>query len=519
MITLNPLFKIQAGAPYMRVAYLRISKDREGGGLGVERQKYDINARRERNGELPIEKWYWDNDVSATDRRKTRKWYRLMLSDIASGVISPDATMDVWHTDRLHRQLTELEEFIDVLLPTRIKVDPVKSSPFDFSTATGRMFARQMGVQAQYYAEHMSEQIKTKKEELARKGVKLGGGRPFGYTLDGMALDGVDENGDLVGEAALIAAATDAVLAGVSLREIAHAWNEAGYVSTRVSKPFLPSEVREVLKRARNAGLMQLRGKVVGVAGWPPIVRKPDPENPGQYVADEEKFNMLLTLLDDPARNSNNGAVPRWLGTNLYVCGVCGGLLQATGAAKTGFAYICKPRPGTKRAPGERHVRRNAEALDEMVGGLIIKALTTPNIVAGIQQAAGSTLDLSAIRGEMAAIEEKQMMLGAAMADPTSSAVMIKAASASLETRFRELQAQLDAGMSNTEASALSQSADVATEWARSLERRRSILSDLAVVIVLPAPAQKGRQLRVKGASAFDPNGVRLVWSSEMRGA
>lgn len=89
--------------------YVRISKDREGAGLGVDRQREDCVALATRLG-WTVVGTHTDNDLSAYSG-KPRPGYRSMLAALDDG--NADAVI-AWHTDRLHRSPTELESFIDL---------------------------------------------------------------------------------------------------------------------------------------------------------------------------------------------------------------------------------------------------------------------------------------------------------------------------------------------------------------------------------------------------------------------
>ena len=78
--------------------YTRISQDREGAGLGVERQEADCRALAERLG-WTIVAVHADNDLSAYSG-KPRPGYLALLADLRAG--AADAVV-CWHTDRLHR--------------------------------------------------------------------------------------------------------------------------------------------------------------------------------------------------------------------------------------------------------------------------------------------------------------------------------------------------------------------------------------------------------------------------------
>jgi len=96
-------------AVYTRISQDRISQDRTGAGLGVERQETDCRALAEQLG-WEIVAVHSDNDLSAYSG-KPRPGYRALLADLRAGVA--DAVI-VWHTDRLHRHPSELEEYLSI---------------------------------------------------------------------------------------------------------------------------------------------------------------------------------------------------------------------------------------------------------------------------------------------------------------------------------------------------------------------------------------------------------------------
>src|ERR671911_2963017 len=122
-----------------RVAiYTRISQDREGAGLGVERQEADCRALAERLG-WAIVAVHADNDLSAYSG-KPRPGYERMLADLRAG--AADAVI-AWHTDRLHRRSGRdssgaLDEYIDLCQARDVPTQTVQSGALDLSTASGR---------------------------------------------------------------------------------------------------------------------------------------------------------------------------------------------------------------------------------------------------------------------------------------------------------------------------------------------------------------------------------------------
>jgi len=120
--------------------YARISRDRVGAGLGVDRQREDCRELAARLGwSIVVE--HTDNDLSAYSG-KPRPGYRALLADLREGRV--DAVL-AWHTDRLHRSPVELEDYITVSERQGAPTHTVKAGPLDLSSPSGRMVARQLG--------------------------------------------------------------------------------------------------------------------------------------------------------------------------------------------------------------------------------------------------------------------------------------------------------------------------------------------------------------------------------------
>ena len=92
--------------------YCRLSQDRTGAGVVVERQERDCRELAASLG-WEVVAVFVDNDVSAY-RKKPRPGYTTLLKTLEAG--EADAVL-VWHADRLHRSPKELEHYIDVCEP------------------------------------------------------------------------------------------------------------------------------------------------------------------------------------------------------------------------------------------------------------------------------------------------------------------------------------------------------------------------------------------------------------------
>lgn len=364
--------------------YARISRDREGAGLGVERQETDCRALADRLG-WNVVATYVDNDISAYSG-KPRPQYRAMLDAVRAGQVRG---IVAWHTDRLHRRATELEEFVTLAERFDLEVQTVTAGTVDLTTASGRMVARMLGAAAQHEIDHARERMLRAKRQMAADGKFRGGQRPFGFEKDGLT---IRED-----EAQLIREATSAVLAGRSLNSIATAWNEHGITTSQGNK-WSQMHVRTMLLRPRNAGLIahgrpgkkgiegeSLDFEVIGKAEWEPII-------------DEDAWRAFVDLVTDPSRAAHQkGNTSSSLLSSIAGCGVegCTALMRSQGhKAKKPATATRKPTPPRKplyRCSESNHLTVNAEDTDEFVRSTVADLLRDPRIVSALTPAAPDT--------------------------------------------------------------------------------------------------------------------------------
>lgn len=162
--------------------YCRISLDRSGDGLGVERQEELCRKLADDRG-WPVAEVYVDNDRSAFSG-KPRPAYARMLTDIEAGERDGVICVDL---DRLTRRPSELEVFMDLADRCGIALANV-SGDTDLSSSDGRFKARIMGAVARQESERKGERIHREAEQAAQRGVPRGSRRPFGYEFDRITL-------------------------------------------------------------------------------------------------------------------------------------------------------------------------------------------------------------------------------------------------------------------------------------------------------------------------------------------
>jgi site-specific DNA recombinase len=457
--------------------YTRISQDREGAGLGVERQEADCRGLAEQLG-WTIVAIHSDNDLSAYSG-KPRPGYLALLADLRAGLA--DAVV-CWHTDRLHRSPSELEDYIAVCEHGGVPTQTVKAGPLDLASPSGRMVARQLGAVARYEVEHQIERQQRARLQAATAGRWGGGRRPYGYGADGVTV--------MKAEAETLQWAAAQVLAGVSLNAIIAELNARGN-RTSTGRPWKPTELRRALCRPRNAGLMVHRGQVVGRADWPPIL-------------DDGTWRGVCAVLGDPTRRTNTSTARRWLLSGLAVCGVCGEPVRSFSAGTsrgraTKPVYTCR---------SGKHVVRDAAEIDRFVDQVILERLSRPDareLLAPDQK--GDTSQLHARDAALAArLAELGRLAGEGAIDP----IQLVEATAIIRQQREEITTQLAAMSRGSVLAGVADAPDPVKVWAGlDLSRRRAIIDTLATVTILPA--RRGRRPGWRpGESYFDPTTVRV---------
>jgi site-specific DNA recombinase len=458
--------------------YCRISRDAEKDGLGVGRQEKDCRALAERLG-WDVVAVFVDNDVSAFSG-KVRPQYRAMLDAARSGQVRG---VIAWHTDRLHRRVTELEEFVNVAETHQLQIETVTAGTVDLSTPSGRMMARTLGNMAQYEVEQTRKRVRSKKQEAAEQGKYRGGPRPYGFERDGVTINEP--------EAEIVREMTRAVLAGRTLSALARELNDRG-VPTSTGNVWNHQRLRDVLIRPRNAGMLATgradRGQAVIVKreAWPAIV-------------DEDTWNALYALLTDPSRRKQDGNTPRWLGAGLYTCSKCGSVMRA--APHGGTEQRKYTRRYLYRCTGSAHLTISADNTDEYVRGVVAEMVRDPRVVAAMSPH---------VAGDLASDREARVRLVARLdafeADYAAGRItgtQLQKATAAVSAELDEVNARLAESIRRSTSSPILNAHDPGQAFLDApLDVQRAVLTALLVVEVLPSPYR---------GSAWSSERVRLT--------
>lgn len=460
--------------------YLRISLDRTGEGLAVERQRAACERIARERG-WTVAEVYTDNSISASNRHVKRPAYERMVADYNAGRFDAIVCYDL---DRLTRQPLQLENWL-VSAEERGLALVTANGEADLDTDNGRMFARIKASVAKGEVEIKARRQRDAMAQRVERGVIPSGVRLTGYALrcsDTCKRDHEHERDRATGEvipeeAAQVRDMFARFNAGESLHAIARRLNEAG-VTTRRGAPWRPSSVRTILTNPRYCGRQVFKGEATGHLGsWEPIVS-------------EATFDTTQSILTDPRRITNReGTERKHLGSGLYLCGVCGDRLVGHGG------------PTRYRCRDGGHVTRSAEQVDHYVTQLVMAWLESPavgNLELSPPQADDPTSGVIAdLRRRLAQVEE----------DYDDDLIDARRYAAKRDKILAELKAAEKAHRQSRSGAAFATIAE-ASSPAEAFKNaplgvRRTIIGEFMEVRLHRAP---------RGRRTFDPATVEVVW-------
>jgi site-specific DNA recombinase len=488
--------------PSSAIILARISDARDGDERGVSDQISDGRLLAKRMGwtvgpeatHLVIE-----NATSAFKRKRimlpdgshqlrtVRPAFRQALAMLADGRADGLIAYDL---DRACRDPRDLEDLIDVIESSRPRV-PVESVTGSLKLATDAdiTMARVLVAVANKSSRDTARRVARARLRQAENGEFGGGKRRYGFEADGVTVREA--------EAAEIRRATDAILSGVSLRQVTASLRQRGIPTTTGNARWNTQTVRDILLRPRNAALMVHRdasdprvgapyddAEIVGRAPWPAIVP-------------EAAWRAVCAILTDPARTLGPGNTPRWLGSRIYLCGRCndGTSLIVMGSdtgAKRYPRYTC---------PEHWHLGRAARPVDQLVEETVIARLERPD-AADLIPAADGEVDIPALYAEEKSLRELLNEQARLHARKVIDIQQLEAGSRELQGRLGQVQAAIATAEERSPLAGIAGRPDAGEIWeGLDLGRRRALLRSLAIVTLLPA-VQRGPR--------FDPDSVNI---------
>lgn len=448
--------------------YTRISQDRNGGELGVQRQEADCRRLAEQRG-IEVTAVFIDNDISAFSG-VIRPQYAALLAAIERGELD---TVIVYKQDRLTRSVTELEAWIKLVEAHDVATLAVAGGDLDVSSADTRRLVRILGALAQGESEVASERIRRKVIELAEAGKFAGGPRPYGYAKDGVTV--------LDAEAEILREVAARLLAGEPLAVVTADLNARG-ITTAQGRPWRPTGLKSVVTSGRVAGLRLHQDKIIGPAGWPAII------NPDERDA-------LLAIF--AGRAGTRVRADRYLLTGMIVCGLCG--CGMNGSPRYGDRrYVCRPGPGR---PQCGRLATRADPVDELVGAAVLHAFDSGGLA---QRLLDGQPDAKAAHLQLTAAEGRRAELAADFAAGDIDRAEWRAARTILGKRIAGARAVIEAANAASTSRALP-TGPLAADWPTlSVPQRRAVIEAAAnTITILPVG---------KGGRVFRPDRVKLSW-------
>jgi DNA invertase Pin-like site-specific DNA recombinase len=477
------------------VGYARISLDGDGRGLGVDRQRQDIEHLADVL-RLPLAEVIIENDPPTGDGKaskasasvystKPRTKYEALIERVRAGEVTHVLS---YSTSRLTRDMIEREHLL-----------ALRHAGASITTAQGQRIypgmsssevdmIRMLGVQDTGYSDRISQDTKKAFDQNATNGTPHG---PIAYGWSrarergGPPVDTIDE-----AQAAVIREAAKRLLAGETMRGVVLDLNERQVPSPRGGR-WSTTTLGKLLKRERNAARRVHRGVVVGRAAWQPIL-------------DDDTFDALVALLSDPERRPGTvGAAPRALLSGLITCGRCSDTrvwIKRTGGSgqKSVPGYACKTCNG---------IRRKAEPVDLYVERAICARLAKPD---ALDWLADDQQVLVEARATLAGLEARAQQIADAGISGAWSVEQVSRANVTLLPQIEAAKAAVERARP-VSAAVRSMSGfdtvEAALEaWAmKPLDVQRSIVRDLVTVTLLPTTKRK-----------FDPEGVRLEFRTTL---
>jgi site-specific DNA recombinase len=298
------------------------------------------------------------------------------------------------------------------------------------------------------------------------------GNRCFGYSMTGEPVEP---------EASHLRQAVTDVLAGKSINQVSREWNAAQLKGTRGTTWSAP-RIRRLLVNPRYAALKVHQGKVVGPGKWEPLI-------------DVGVHEGLVAFLSDPSRIKCTSFEKKFMGSGVYVCGLC--------EAPMRHAIAGNPRVRRYECTAKQHVTRRGEPVDALVEDLVLARLCSPQV--RLVVGSGEKVDVAALQTKRAALQARLDELAGLFAEGVIDGSQLRRGSNDLRSQMSGVGSILaDLAHTSPVADLLAAGEKMRERWAEmSPDLKGKVIQETATIRVMPSP---------RGYSAFRPELIVPEW-------
>lgn len=473
--------------------YARISSDKTGAGLGVERQEDDCRELAKRLG-LRVDHILVDNDISAYSGKR-RPAYEKLLALIDGREVE---VVIAWHTDRLHRRLRDLLDYLDAVEKSGTKTVTVKAGDIDLSTAQGITNAQLGAVVAESYVRGNTEKLQRAKLQAAKDGKFMGGQRPYGFEPQ---RKGIRES-----EAKIIREMAGRIIEGESFNSVAADLNRRD-ITTKHGKTWKAVNIYNTLRRHINAGINLHKG----------IEHKA--VSPAIFTLDEWS-DLQFALSHRAELRPHRTRFRKHLLNGFLYCGICGHRLTHKSKQQRDGSYkpqaVCHGTDGlTGQKSGCGGVTRMVDPIIDLVTDAVIYRLDSPHLIRQLQRQKKGNDDVRQLVERQRRLETRLKKLNDDYyVNETLDSNEFERLKLSAKDELSDVEATLHKVAASAFLPHISLSGDIRMAWeSGTIEWRRDLLFQLIEKIVIqPKPKTKGYYPPVYKNFRFDPDLINIKW-------
>jgi hypothetical protein len=215
---------------------------------------------------------------------------------------------------------------------------------------------------------------------------------------------------------------------------------------------------------------------VIGTAQWPGIL-------------DDDTYRAVYALVQDKGRRLQTTTEKRWLGSGLYVCGLCGEPLRVT--ALGGTAHRKYARKYHYRCQATAHLTVRQDETDQVVKDFVADLLRDPRIVAGMQP---KDVRSSADRDRRTVLVSRLEGFEADYAAGAITGAQLAKATATVNAELAEVEERIALAVRQAVASPVVAAIDPGQAFLDApLDIQRAVLRTLVSVTILKSPNGGGK--------------------------